>query len=157
MKNQKLRDVRPLSRSLTHSSSEAGAFWEPCWHGAIASAENSTDMPGMEGIQPAIRQKLLGAWQAGKGITSGMTNRPSCIRQGRVHTQRSYPLALPPLPGSLQGCRTVRLGVLSWMWCHMPVIPAVGRLKQENCEFEASLGYVVRPYLKNKHKNYAGW
>jgi hypothetical protein len=30
----------------------------------------------------------------------------------------------------------------------MPVIPAPRRLKQEDHEFQASLGYIVRTYLK---------
>jgi hypothetical protein len=30
----------------------------------------------------------------------------------------------------------------------MPVIPVFGKLKQKNHEFEASLGYMVRPSLK---------
>jgi hypothetical protein len=30
------------------------------------------------------------------------------------------------------------------------VIPAVRRLRQEDCEFETSLGYMVRAYLKTK-------
>jgi hypothetical protein len=34
----------------------------------------------------------------------------------------------------------------------MPVIPALGWPKQENPEFEASLGYRVRPCLQNKRK-----
>jgi hypothetical protein len=31
----------------------------------------------------------------------------------------------------------------------LSIIPALGKLRQ-NCKFKASLGYIVRPYLKNK-------
>jgi hypothetical protein len=32
----------------------------------------------------------------------------------------------------------------------MPIIPVSGSLRQENQEFEASLGYNLRPWLKEK-------
>jgi hypothetical protein len=32
----------------------------------------------------------------------------------------------------------------------MPVIPVIRKLKQEIHEFEVSLAYIVRPYLKEK-------
>lgn len=38
------------------------------------------------------------------------------------------------------------------MWWHVPVIPAIGRLKQENSQLEGSLGYVVRLFKKKRKK-----
>jgi hypothetical protein len=36
----------------------------------------------------------------------------------------------------------------------MPIIQTLGRMKQKDHEFKASLGYVARPYLKtNKRAN----
>jgi hypothetical protein len=34
----------------------------------------------------------------------------------------------------------------------MSVIPALGKLRQENCKFEASLGFIVRACLKKQNK-----
>jgi ubiquinone/menaquinone biosynthesis C-methylase UbiE len=39
------------------------------------------------------------------------------------------------------------------VWWYTSVIPVLGRLKQEDCKFKASLGYTVRVCLKqNKMK-----
>jgi hypothetical protein len=37
-------------------------------------------------------------------------------------------------------------------WWITPVIPAVGRLRQGDYEFKASLNYTGRPYLQKKEK-----
>jgi hypothetical protein len=40
----------------------------------------------------------------------------------------------------------------SWArWC-TPIIPALGRLRQEDHEFKASLGYTQKPCLKKRKK-----
>jgi hypothetical protein len=39
---------------------------------------------------------------------------------------------------------------LSWEWWHTPVISALRRLKQEDFEFKASLGYRARSCLRKK-------
>jgi hypothetical protein len=40
----------------------------------------------------------------------------------------------------------------SWVWWHTSVISALGRLRQEDHKFKASLGYIVRSWLKKKKK-----
>jgi hypothetical protein len=43
--------------------------------------------------------------------------------------------------------RRVNLTFASWF---KPVIPALRRVRQEDCEFKASLVYIVSPCLKTK-------
>jgi hypothetical protein len=44
--------------------------------------------------------------------------------------------------------KNVKRSAIAEGWCN----PAFGRLKQEDLEFEASLGYVVRLFLKRPKK-----
>jgi hypothetical protein len=46
----------------------------------------------------------------------------------------------------------------SQAWWYAPAIPALGRLRQEDPKFKASLSYSVRPYLKKKrNKRHPNW
>jgi hypothetical protein len=36
---------------------------------------------------------------------------------------------------------------------HIPVIPVLGKLRQEGCEFKGSLGYIAKPCLKKRKNN----
>jgi hypothetical protein len=38
------------------------------------------------------------------------------------------------------------------MWWHIPIIPTLRRLTQEDLEFDSSLGYIVRSCLKRKRR-----
>jgi hypothetical protein len=40
---------------------------------------------------------------------------------------------------------------------YMPIIPALGKLKQEDCKVKARLGYIVRPSLKKKKRGLEVW
>jgi hypothetical protein len=48
----------------------------------------------------------------------------------------------------------LKILTLDWAWRHTSVIPALGRLKQKDCKFEASLCYIAKPCLKKLEKNY---
>jgi hypothetical protein len=43
-----------------------------------------------------------------------------------------------------------RANFLRWAWQYMPIIPALGRLRQEDHKLETSLGYTVSLCLKKK-------
>jgi hypothetical protein len=44
--------------------------------------------------------------------------------------------------------------IKSKVWLYMPVIPALGRLRWEDCKFQQS--YVAIPYLKNPEREGGG-
>jgi hypothetical protein len=56
---------------------------------------------------------------------------------------------------SFHGVRNDYKEAPGWVWWHISVIPAFGRLKQEDHEFEDSLGYIVRTCLLKKRNSEA--
>jgi hypothetical protein len=42
--------------------------------------------------------------------------------------------------------------LLNWAWWYIPVISAFRRLRQEDHEFKANLGYIMNPYLKKQQQ-----
>jgi hypothetical protein len=39
-----------------------------------------------------------------------------------------------------------------WVWYHTPVIPTLGRVRQEECRFKTNKSYIVSSCLKKKEK-----
>jgi hypothetical protein len=44
--------------------------------------------------------------------------------------------------------------MLGWVWQHTSVIPVVGRLRQEEQEFQASVSYMKKEKKKKRHEKY---
>jgi hypothetical protein len=42
--------------------------------------------------------------------------------------------------------------LLSRVWWYVPIIPALGRRRQEYCKFKANLSYITKIYIKTLRK-----
>jgi hypothetical protein len=47
-----------------------------------------------------------------------------------------------------------KLQIINWVWWHTSVIPALGRYRQEDQEFKASLGFSEKKKKKEKKKHF---
>jgi hypothetical protein len=56
-----------------------------------------------------------------------------------LHFISFWELLLPFLRAEIPHIRDFQ----SWAWWYTPVIPALGRLRQEACELKVSLGYIA--------------
>jgi hypothetical protein len=46
----------------------------------------------------------------------------------------------------------VKKSRMGWMWWCMPIIQALGRLRQEDCKLEGSMNNIIRSSLEKKRK-----
>jgi hypothetical protein len=49
---------------------------------------------------------------------------------------------------------SIKIYISSWAWWYRPIVPTIRRLRHEDQEYEASLGYIVNICLKTTTKNY---
>jgi hypothetical protein len=50
-----------------------------------------------------------------------------------------------------------KLQIINWVWWHTSVIPALGRYRQEDQEFKASLGFSEKKKKERKKKTLSDW
>jgi hypothetical protein len=54
---------------------------------------------------------------------------------------------------TVKGFAVIKKNEVIQVWWSMPVIAALGRLRKEDCEFEASLGYMQTIFQSFPNKN----
>lgn len=63
---------------------------------------------------------------------------------------KDYRLNLALIFTGIRSANLMKEKILSQAWWYKPKISAIGRLKKEDHEFEASLSNMMRPHLKKK-------
>jgi hypothetical protein len=53
---------------------------------------------------------------------------------------------------STNSANSINKSFASWVWCFTPVILALGKPRQEDQVFQASLGYMLNPASKKERK-----
>ena len=114
----------------------------------------------MPGLQVLVNGAV--SWVNNGFIQDTVSLFAECGREGTLHLMNGSQVAASVEPElSLCYFYPFAFGKIeyiknSWVWWCTPVIPVLGRLKQEDCRFETSLSNLARPCFKIKKQKGLG-